>query len=186
MWSTANNKYHNVPQHHCNSPCAALCIIISRPTPSGNNSSFKFKLRALQKHTTAPKAALCVLLSTVSFSRRFLCGLDQCPTSTTDQGETQGPVWVDTGVSLSTHASSINSSPSGRLISCRGRKWEGGQGSEQAAGMMMSEQEIKTGLLEGESTANERADGAKCMWTVHEVLGVHNLWLQHDTHTERL
>ena len=34
---------------------------------------------------------------------------------------------VDTGVSLSTH---INSNPSGQLISCQGRKCEGGPGPD--------------------------------------------------------
>lgn len=63
-----------------------------------------------------------------------------------------GSCVVDTGVSLSTRASPIYSTPSAQLISCRGRKWQGGQGSERAGVMMMSQQEKKDRTVAGGST----------------------------------
>lgn len=57
---------------------------------------------------------------------------------------------MDTGVSLSTHTSPINSNPLGQLISCQGRKWEGGQGTVRAGVLMMSQQEKKDRTVAGE------------------------------------
>lgn len=64
-------------------------------------------------------------------------------------GGNTGSCVVDTGVSLSTHTSSINSNPGGLLISCRERKWEGGQGTEPAGVIMMSQEE-KDSIVAGE------------------------------------
>lgn len=53
------------------------------------------------------------------------------PFNTRLRGNTESSV-VDTGVSLSTHTSPISSTPPGRLISYRARKWEEGQCSWRA------------------------------------------------------
>lgn len=83
-----------------------------------------------------PKKVLCVSLSTTSADFFFLSLFFMCftlvPHSTTRlRGNTESSV-VDTGVSLSTHTSPISSTPLGRLISYRARKWEEGQCSRRA------------------------------------------------------
>lgn len=76
------------------------------------------------KHTTAQKKVPCV--SPPSRNRPFMWPRLVPHFNNRPRGNT-GSYVVDTGVSLSTHTSPINSNPLGQLISCRARKWEGGQ-----------------------------------------------------------
>lgn len=96
---------------------------------------------ALQKNPNknphnCPKKVLCALLSTTSADFFFLSLFFNvlyfgAPFNTRLRGNTESSV-VDTGVSLSTHTSPISSTPLGRLISYRARKWEEGQCSRRA------------------------------------------------------
>lgn len=96
---------------------------------------------ALQKNPNknphnCPKKVLCASLSTTSADFFFLSLFFNVlyfgvPFNTRLRGNTESSV-VDTGVSLSTHTSPISSTPLGRLISYRARKWEEGQCSRRA------------------------------------------------------
>ncbi len=101
----------------------------------------------------------------------FLRGLDRCPTSTADRGGNTVSYVVDTGVSLSTHTSPVNSNPLGQLISFQSRKWEAGLGTEQAGVMMMSHKEKKDRIVVGEAqkwVSRRRAElNARYMWGLH-------------------
>lgn len=96
---------------------------------------------ALQKnpnknpHNCPQKGALCLAVNNISrFFFPFIIFYVLyfgAPFNTRLRGNTESSV-VDTGVSLSTHTSPISSTPLGRLISYRARKWEEGQCSRRA------------------------------------------------------
>lgn len=128
------------------------------------------------KHTTAQKGALCITaFATVSFNRLFMWPRLVPHFNNRPRGNT-GSYVVDTGVSLSTHASPINSNPLGQLISCRGRKWEGGQGTERAGVMMMSQQEKKGRIVGGEARQMSKQASGRAKRAIHVYSGP-NLWL---------
>lgn len=116
----------------------------TKKPPQQTLSSFDWKLKLLTGHYKKPKqkppqlsqkGALCLAVNNISrFFFPFIIFYVLyfgAPFNTRLRGNTESSV-VDTGVSLSTHTSPISSTPLGRLISYRARKWEEGQCSRRA------------------------------------------------------
>lgn len=116
----------------------------TKKPPQQTLSSFDWKLKLLTGHykktqtktpTTVPKrcsVSRCQQHQQIFFSFHYFYVLYfGAPFNTRLRGNTESSV-VDTGVSLSTHTSPISSTPLGRLISYRARKWEEGQCSRRA------------------------------------------------------
>lgn len=84
-------------------------------------------LWALLKNTKLPKKKFRLHHNSYS-QQKLLCGLHRRPTLTTARGGKHKPLYGGHRcVLVHPHFPSITSDPSGLLISCRARKWEGGQ-----------------------------------------------------------
>lgn len=151
----------------------SLCIKVCRAAFPENIFLCDWMLRHY-KNTQLPKKVPYVSLPLVSFMwPRFVPHFHNRPRGNT------GTCVVDTGVSLSTDTSPLplNGKPLGWLISCRARKWEGGQCTEWAGGDV-TQQEKKGRIVGGEARRwvrrNQAELNARYICTVH-VATVH-LW----------